>query len=265
MPKQPKTRCRVSHRALDSTDNLAAASAWLLLQTGAFVANTGAATFFRLLVSFVGQLSCAAIAAGWKLCTNVSEVLCFQVCYPGCLAAGMLICDYELKLGWGKAVPLPAQALPAPPAGASAQSMLAGVRPLTPLCSHSAPVLSCSIWSSNQALHLHSTRWMQYSATTQLGHLCTLVVLSGKLSDATVLLLMFLLPARPQAVAIPCPVGISGIALEALADLVAAVPPCFLVLTFPSLVSCPGGVHPPSCGHPPHCGGGHRQGGCCSR
>jgi hypothetical protein len=46
--------------ALDSTDNLAAASAWLLLQTGAFAANTGAATRFRLFVSFVGQLSCVA-------------------------------------------------------------------------------------------------------------------------------------------------------------------------------------------------------------
>lgn len=31
--------------------------------------------------------------------------------------AGVVVYDYELKIGWGKAVSLPAQALPAPPPG----------------------------------------------------------------------------------------------------------------------------------------------------
>lgn len=30
---------------------------------------------------------------------------------------GVVIFEYELKLGWGKSVPLPSQALPAPPPG----------------------------------------------------------------------------------------------------------------------------------------------------
>lgn len=70
------------------------------------------------------------VAIGWRYRTKRLQSFCAVLPSPVSrfLAAGMLICDYELKLGWGKAVPLPAQALPAPPAGASAQSMLAGVR-----------------------------------------------------------------------------------------------------------------------------------------
>ncbi len=30
---------------------------------------------------------------------------------------GVIVYDYELRIGWGKAVSLPAQALPAPPPG----------------------------------------------------------------------------------------------------------------------------------------------------
>lgn len=30
---------------------------------------------------------------------------------------GIIVYDYELKIGWGKAVSLPSQALPAPPPG----------------------------------------------------------------------------------------------------------------------------------------------------
>jgi U2-associated protein SR140 len=31
--------------------------------------------------------------------------------------AGVIVYEYELRIGWGKAVSLPAQALPAPPPG----------------------------------------------------------------------------------------------------------------------------------------------------
>lgn len=33
------------------------------------------------------------------------------------LCAGVVVYEYELKIGWGKSVALPSQALPAPPPG----------------------------------------------------------------------------------------------------------------------------------------------------
>lgn len=33
------------------------------------------------------------------------------------ILAGVVVYEYELRIGWGKAVALPAQALPAPPPG----------------------------------------------------------------------------------------------------------------------------------------------------
>jgi len=35
----------------------------------------------------------------------------------GFLFAGVVVYEYELKIGWGKSVSLPSQALPAPPPG----------------------------------------------------------------------------------------------------------------------------------------------------
>lgn len=33
------------------------------------------------------------------------------------VSAGVVVYEYELKIGWGKSVALPSQALPAPPPG----------------------------------------------------------------------------------------------------------------------------------------------------
>ena len=40
------------------------------------------------------------------------KVINKKVCY-----AGVVVYEYELKIGWGKSVALPSQALPAPPPG----------------------------------------------------------------------------------------------------------------------------------------------------
>jgi U2-associated protein SR140 len=40
---------------------------------------------------------------------------CFQL--TKLFISGVVVYDYELKIGWGKSVALPSQALPAPPPG----------------------------------------------------------------------------------------------------------------------------------------------------
>ncbi len=42
----------------------------------------------------------------------LSIIICVLVCFTG-----VVVYEYELKIGWGKSVALPSQALPAPPPG----------------------------------------------------------------------------------------------------------------------------------------------------
>lgn len=55
-------------------------------------------------------LACCKINEMSVITKNEMNYFCF-------LLTGVVVYEYELKIGWGKSVALPSQALPAPPPG----------------------------------------------------------------------------------------------------------------------------------------------------